>query len=130
MTISRRMNYLLENALREALRDQHIEVYSLNDFDLEAPQHYGVNWCAMGTKPVEDAKVYAKWLERAAEIAEALNKLEIVVDYLEETHVLEEKKAEWPKWTVSFIHAIETADADIIKSAIEKTYRVFFGKEV
>lgn len=80
---------------------------------------FGVNWSCRGTKPADEAKIAGAQLVICAEIAEALNGLEIKVDrenddykitnwetYVEETNkVIRAIKAGNVKWIVDWFNA-------------------------
>ena len=58
-----------------------IHIYDDNDFDLEKPKTFGINWSAIGTVGTKKTFEFADNLKKASEIAEYLNSLELVVDY-------------------------------------------------
>ena len=57
-------------------------VLRLASSGLHDPEKFGVNWCARGTVPTDEALKVAREIKEASEIANLLNLLLIEVDYL------------------------------------------------
>lgn len=74
-------------AIRSALNiwnfTNGVRVETMNDIEAfrgNIPFEYGVNWACMGTKSPEETVEYVKVMTKAAQIANALNKLELIED--------------------------------------------------
>lgn len=82
----RKMNKHAYNALRTAInwymRDKHIDVYE-NDgivFGNNKPLTWEVNWASIGSVSPAETENFAKDLEAAANLAQALNEMELEYD--------------------------------------------------
>ena len=91
MVINRLQKAILDNALR-VYSDKHSNINILptnGTFADDEPLVFGVNWGAWGTQDTETTKVFAKHLKQAAELADELTKLRLVVDYITEPNKVE-----------------------------------------
>lgn len=81
MRISTDTMAIIEKALQIWERENEVTINNTRGiFDRDLPAAYEINWSAMGDRPTEDAREYAKKINRAADIADALNALEIIED--------------------------------------------------
>lgn len=69
----------LEVAIR-CVADGGVSVYELTH-ERGKPSVWGVNWSAMGTQPVEMVEAQIEFMRMAADIANTLNRLEVMFIY-------------------------------------------------
>ena len=88
MTIREVMFDALTSALYWFTREALDEIRISNDggslMQRSRVRRFGVNWAALGTVTPEEARHYGSSLTIAASLAEALNRMELVVDYTED----------------------------------------------
>ena len=94
MRITNEYFSMMQDALGRYFYDSGVSIYKMpGAFDKmrENGIDFGVNWSAKGTRPAQEARLFAKDLEHAADLCERLNGLHLKVDYLEEWNLDEEK---------------------------------------
>lgn len=127
--INRRVYNVLNEALGTIKREKHVDIYTINDgvfLDEDAPLEYGVNWCAMGTQSVERTREYVKDLAHAADIAEALTSLELVVDWTQnDVKLKDDMKEEWKEWLPKFYEIVRLGCAELIEAGIDTMNKKF-----
>lgn len=123
---------VLENTLGKLFRDEHISIYTIEEnFGIETPEKYGVNWSAQGTQAVEVARDYAEKLVQAAKVADALNKLEIVVDWESRPGIISHMKETCKEvFCPSFTEILGRGECTSIKTALELFDECYCNKEV
>ena len=126
--INVRTGRIISQALGTLREENHLDIYTIKD-EIDEPLVYGVNWCAMGTQTAEATREFAKGLQKAAEIAEALNSLELVVDWNTEgskIQVKEDMREEWKTWLPKFYEVVRLGCADLIEAGIDTMNKKFF----
>ncbi len=124
--INLRTARLISTALATLRTEYHLDIYTIED-EIDKPLVYGINWCTMGTQTVEVAKDFAKGLTRATEIAEALNSLELVVEWnAKDVQVKEDLREEWKTWLPKFQEVVRLGCAELIEAGINTMNKKFF----
>ena len=82
----RKMNKHAYNALKTAIhwymKDKDIDIYEKPGlFDKDKPLKWQVNWAALGSVSPAEAESFAEDLKAAANLAQALNEMELEYDY-------------------------------------------------
>lgn len=125
-TINVRTGRIISNALSGLREEYHLNVYTLDEEE-NKPLVYGVNWCAMGTQTAATAKEFAQGLMHAVEIAEALNSLELVIDWEgDDVKVKEDMREEYKAWLPKFYEVIKLGSAELIEAGIDTLNKKFF----
>lgn len=116
MIINALQRHALDKAIQMASNDLELNIYTICDsfFNRDKPAYYGVNWSAFGTVNTTDARIYADAIAKAANIADALNKCEIITDWVDMT------QTEDRDWFIAMSENIMKALIDCSPRLIEK----------
>lgn len=132
MKINMTQKHAFDQALRELFRECHIDIYSIEEhYDIDTPEKYGVNWSAQGTQPADVAVNYATNLLQAAKVAEALNKLEIVIDWDNRPGIMNHMKETYKTaFHPSFVEILRRGEIRAIEYALNAFEECYCNKEV
>ena len=96
--------------------DWKFEIFEMNDFfDKKSPRIYGINWCACGTKSVEDTQKFMDQMQFAVELAKMLNDCKIVLRHYDDEDDTIATKEDWEKACECMITWLKNKDFEQIK---------------